>query len=66
MKYLKIKWENITLMIFGTFFVICVISHFIRNGFDFNIFMFEVFIYGLVLTINYVAISNARKVFLNK
>lgn len=66
MKLLKIKWEKITLCIFGAFFMYCIISHIIRNGFDMNMLMFEIFLYGLVLTINYFAIGNSRKLFLQK
>lgn len=66
MKLLKIKWENITLMIFGAFFMFCIVSHIIRNGFDMNMLMFEIMLYGLVLTINYVAIANTRKLYLKK
>ena len=64
MKLLKVKWENITLMIFGTFFIYCIVSHIIKNGFDMNMLMFEILLYGLVLGINYFAISNTRKLFL--
>lgn len=66
MKLLKIKWENITLCIFSAFFMYCIISHIIRNGFNFNVVMFEIFLYGLVLAINYFAIANSRKQFLQK
>ena len=66
MNLLKIKWEKITIGIFGTFFIYCIVSHIIRNGFDMNMLMFEIFLYGLVLTINYIAIANSRKLFLKK
>ena len=63
---LRIKWENITLTIFGSFFMYCIISHIIRNGFDLNMLMFEILLYGLVLAINYVAVANTRKLYLKK
>ena len=66
MKLLKIKWENIVLVIVGAFFMYCITSHIVRNGFNFNMLMFEIFLYGLVLTINYYAIANIRKDFLKK
>lgn len=66
MKLLKVKWENITLCIFGSFFIYCIASHMIKNGFDMNMLMFEILLYGLVLGINYVAIGNTRKLFLQK
>ena len=63
---LRIKWENITLIIFGSFFMYCIVEHIIRNGFDMNMLMFEFVLYGLVLAINYTAIANTRKLFLKK
>lgn len=63
---LKVKWENIALIVFGSFFMYCIISHMIKNGFDGNILMFEFLFYGLTLLIAYISISNVRKIFLKK
>lgn len=57
---LRIKWENITLIAYGLFFIYCLIKHSINNGFDLSTIGCEAILYGLVLAINYTAIRNTR------
>lgn len=66
MNLLKIKWENLSLIILSIFFSYCMILHILKNGFDINIAFLEVITYGLLLTAMYKSIYFLRKEFLKK
>ena len=60
MKILNIKWEKIFSIVIAILFMNCIAIHIMNNGFDFEIVMTEVFIYGLVLYLNYIGIHYIR------
>lgn len=62
----KIKWENISFIIWFCLFLQCMIYHIQRNGFDPMSFMFEFLIYAMTLFMNYVAVYSVRQEFLHK
>lgn len=66
MKLLRIKWELISAIIIGILFSYCIIVHIIVNGLDFESFVSELIIYGLVFFLNYYAILSLRKELLSK
>ena len=58
---LRIKWENITTIFIAIFFAIANTSAFIKAGFNFNVFMFEVLLDAGVLYAWHYIVKNVRK-----
>ncbi len=66
MKMWKVKWENIFAIITGLILLIMTINFFIKNGFDFNVLMFEIVYAGLTIMALRWSIKLSRKFFLEK
>ena len=61
MKLVNVKWEKIMSIFISIFFITCIVKHIIRNGFDVQMFMFEIIIYALIGTKFYIAIYSFRE-----
>lgn len=66
MKLLRIKWENIFAIITGLILVIMTIKYIIANGFDHNVFAFDiVYCYLSIVAVRW-TIKASRKMYLNE
>lgn len=66
MKMWKVKWENIFAIITGLILLIMTINFFEKNGFDFNVLMFEIVYAGLTIMTLRWSIKLSRKFFLEQ
>ena len=61
MKLLHIKWEKITTLIFGIFYIIKIIGTICEYGFDFEVIMSIILICSIMLFIWYMITLELRR-----
>lgn len=62
----RIKWENILLVFFIPFCCYCIYLHNSKGEFVWDLFLFEILIYSLIIGMSYIAAYGIRKEFLEK
>ena len=62
----RIKWENVLLVFLIPFCVYCIILHNTHNEFVWDLFLFEILIYSLIIGIAYIGAYGLRKELLKK
>lgn len=60
MQLLKVKWENIITIGLAIFFIVVDTMAFVKDGFDFNVFMCELVLNLALLFATHYIIKNAR------